>query len=255
MIDFFGTVEGEDVDVSTLIPADDAQAAEEISAEDLLGNLTENGGEQTAVNEGDGDPGAQAEQEQENRQEQDANDKFSRRISAALRSQKEQIFREFGMSESEVRELIRAHRAEQMHRDDPEISPKAAQEILKLREQTQANTNPQVEEYKTAINSLIQDGWTREMLVALTSDAAVKENLAGGMTLRQAATAYMFSRNATQTESPTQTKKAAVPTVRTATASAPPNEDRFAEMSDKDFDEFAKRARDAAYAGKKVTFR
>lgn len=255
MIDFFGTVEGEDIDVSTLMPADDAQAAEEISAEDLLGNLTESGSAQTAVNEGDGDPGAQTEPAQEDKQEQDANDKFSRRISAALRSQKEQIFREFGMSETEVRELIRAHRAEQMHKEDPEISPKAAQEILKLREQTQANANPQVEEYKAGINTLIQDGWTRDMLVAFTSDAAVKENLAGGMTLRQAATAYMFSRNAKQAEPPTPTKRAAVPTVRTATASAPPDEDRFAEMSDKDFDAFVKRAREAAYAGKKVTFR
>ena len=254
MIDFFGTVEGEDIDVSTLMPADDAQAAEEISAEDLLGNLTENAGAQTAVNEGDGDPGAQAEPVQETQQEQDTNDKFSRRISAALRSQKEEIFRGLGMSETEVRELIRAHKAEQMHKDDPEISPKAAQEILKLREQTQAQTNPQVEEYKAGINSLIQDGWTRDMLVAFTSDAAVRENLESGMTIRQAATAYMFSQHAQPAATQTVTKKA-VPTVRTATASAPPNEDRFAEMSDKDFDAFAKRARDAAIAGKKVTFR
>ena len=255
MIDFFGTVEGEDVDISTLLPADDAQEAEEISVEDLLGEVTGNAGEQTAVNEGDGDPGAQTEPAQETKQEQDENDKFGRRISAALRSQKEEIFRGLGMSEADVRELIRAHKAEQMHKEDPEISPKAAQEILKLREQAQANTNPQVESYKADISSLIKDGWTREMLQAFTSDAGTKESLENGMTLRQAAMAYLFNRGSQQQNSAPVTKKAAVPTLRTATASAPPNEDRFAEMSDKDFDAFAKRARDAAIAGKKVTFR
>lgn len=255
MIDFFGTVEGEDVDISTLMPADDAQAAEEISAEELLGNLADNGSAQMAVDEGDGDPDAQTEPVQNEKQEQEANDKFSRRIAAALRSQKEQIYREFGMSETEVRELIRAHKAEQMHKEDPEISPKAAQEILKLREQTQANANPHVEEYKAGINSLIQDGWTREMLVAFTSDAGAKENLANGMTLRQAATAFMFGHGAAQTETQPTSKKTAVPTVRTATSSAPPNTDRFASMSDKEFDEFSKRARDAASSGKRVSFR
>lgn len=250
MIDFFGTVEGE-AEVSAPMPADDAQAAEEISAEELLENLTSEDGAQTAVNEGDGDPGEQAAQAQATEQKQDENDKFSRRISAALKSQREQIFKDLGMSEADVRGMIRARQAEQMHKDDPEISPKAAQEILKLREQTRTTANTQVETYKADINSLIAEGWTRDELIAFTSDASVKDNLRDGMTVRQAAWAYLRG-NGGQTQ---QSKKTAVPTVRTATASPPPDEDRIANMSDKEFDAFRKRLHEALYEGKKVTFR
>ncbi len=251
MIDFFGTVEDGEVDTTVPMPADDAQAVEEISAEELLENLTGEDSAQTAANEGDGDPGVQTEPAQANNQQQEENDKFSRRIAAALKSQKQQIFGDLGMSETEVRELIRAHQAEKMHREDPEISPKAAQEILKLREQTRQSANPQVEAYKADINSLIAEGWTKEQLVEFTSDDGVKENLRDGMSVRQAAWAYLRS-NGGQTQ---QNKKTAVPTVRTATASPPPDEDRIANMSDKEFDAFQKRIRDAMYSGKKVTFR
>lgn len=253
MVDFFGTVEGEEnFDPSALMSADDAQTAEEVSAEELLTNLTgENEAHETAVNTGDGDQNAQAAQQTDGNQAQDANnDKFSRRIAAALRSQRENLFREYGMSETEVRELIRAHKAEQMHKEDPEISPKAATEILKLREQSQTSTNPRVDEYKAGISSLIEDGWTKDELVAFTSDAAVRENLNDGMTIRQAARVYLRSLNEQQHQS-----RRAVPTVRTATASPPPDEDRIASMSDKEFDEFSNRVREAAYAGKRVSFK
>lgn len=247
MIDFFGTVEDE-VNTEVPMPADDAQAAEEISAEELLENLTGESGAQTAANEGDGDPGAQAEPAQATEQKQDENDKFSRRISAALRSQKQQIFGDLGMSEDEVRELIRAHKAEQMHKADPEISRKAASEIVKLQEQTRVAANPQLDAYKADINTLIAEGWTKDQLVEFTSDAGVQESLRDGMTVRQAAWAYLRGGQ-------TQSKKTAVPTVRTATASPPPDEDRIASMSDKEFDAFQKRLREAMYEGKKVTFR
>lgn len=251
MIDFFGTVEDGNEgtpDMSTLMPADDAQAAEEISAEELLNNLTGENGVQTAVNEGDGDPHTQTEPAQETEQKQDDSDKFSRRISAALRSQREQIFKDLGMSENEVRDMIRARQAQQMHEEDPEISPKAAQEIIRLREQTRAAANPQLDAYKADINSLIAEGWTKDQLVEFTSDAGVQESLRDGMTVRQAAWAYLRGGQ-------TQSKKTAVPTVRTATASPPPDEDRIASMSDKEFDAFQKRLREAMYEGKKVTFR
>lgn len=256
MIDFFGTVEGEDTQVEApQMSADDAQAAEEVSAEALLANLTgESGTQETAVNTGDGDPAAQSTQERESNQHQAENDKFSRRISAALRSQKEQIYRELGMSEADVRELIRAHKAEQMHKEDPEISVKAAGEILKAREATAAAKPPEdsrSEQMRSDIRTLVADGWTSEMLQAFTTDADTIAKIEEGMTVRQAATAYLL-RGQTASK---QAARKGVPTIRTATASAAPDEDRIASMSDADFDRLAKRAREAAYAGKRVVFR
>ena len=250
MIDFFGTVEGEEEMISTpQTPADDAQAAEEISAEELLANLTGESGAQTAEHEGDGGQSAQTEPAADSKH--DANDKFSRRISAALRSQKEQIYQSLGMSESEVRELIRAHKAELMHKEDPEISPKAARQILEARE---AAAKPQEDQrsvqMRNDIKTLVEDGWTSEMLQAFTTDAAVIDEIENGKTVRQAAMAYL-RRGQTQQQTP----KRAVPTMRAATSSRPPDEDRIANMSDKEFDELDKRVMEAAYSGKKVTFR
>lgn len=252
MIDFFGTVEGEATEVEQpQMSADDAQTAEEISAEELIANLTGEGNAQTAENEGDGGQHEQTQQAQENNQKQDVNDKFSRRISAALKSQKEQIYRELGMSETEVRELIRAHKAEQMHKEDPEISVKAAGEILKARESSAAHqqTDTRAEQMRNDLRTLAEDGWTGEMLQAFTTDATVIEAIEDGMTVRQAAMQYL---RRGQTQQPT---KKAVPTMRMATSSAPPDEDRIANMSDKEFEAFQKRAREALYEGKKVTFR
>lgn len=250
MIDFFGTVEGEAEQLQPQMPADDAQAAEEVSAEELIANLTGENGGQTAENEGDSGQTEQTPQVQENNQKQVENDKFSRRISAALKSQKEQIYRELGMSEAEVRELIRAHKAEQMHKEDPEISPKAARQILEAREASaKTQEDLRVAQMKADLNTLAEDGWTGEMLQAFTTDPAVIDEIDSGKTVRQAAMQYL-RRSQTQ-----QTTRKAVPTVRTATSSAPPDEDRIASMSDKEFDELVKRARDAAYSGMKVTFR
>lgn len=252
VIDFFGTVEEENAAntaVSDYTPADDAQAAEEVSAEELFANLTGEGGAQTAEN-GDGDQSAQTQQEQESNQQQVENDKFSRRISAALRSQKEQIYRELGMSEADVRELIRAHKAEQMHKEDPEISVKAAGEILKARESAAPKENPRAEQMRAQIRTLVEDGWTSEMLQAFTTDKTVIEQIEDGKTIRQAAMAYLSRGQKTENQN-----RRAVPTIRTATASASPDEDRIANMSDAEFDRFARSAMDAAYSGKKVTFR
>lgn len=250
MIDFFGTVEGEAEQLQPQMSADDAQAAEEISAEELMANLTGESSGQTAENEGDSGQHEQTQQDTERQQKQEENDKFSRRISAALRSQKEQIYRELGMSEADVRELIRAHKAEQMHKEDPEISPKAARQILEAREASaKPQEDPRMAQMRADLNTLAEDGWTGEELQAFTTDAAVIEAIDSGKTVRQAAMQYL-RRSQTQ-----HTTKKAVPTMRTATSSAPPDEDRIASMSDKEFDELVKRARDAAYSGRKVTFR
>lgn len=252
VIDFFGTVEDESTQnaLDIQMPADDAQAADEVSAEELIANLTGESDAQTAEQNGDGDRGAQQEQETGNSQQQVENDKFSRRISAALRSQKEQIYRELGMSENEVRELIRAHKAEQMHKDDPEISVKAAGEILKARESAAPKENPRAAQMREQIRSLVEDGWTSDMLRAFTTDKTAIDNIEDGMTIRQAATAYLRRGQTHDTQN-----RRAVPTIRSATASAAPDEDRIANMSDAEFDRFARSAMDAAYSGKKVTFR
>ena len=98
-------------------PADDAQAAE-ITAEEVISSLMDG---ETAENEGDGGPAGQEKQEADAQQEKD--DKFSRRMKAALASQKRQFYADLGGSEEEIRQILREHRAAKLSQENPKISP------------------------------------------------------------------------------------------------------------------------------------
>lgn len=229
---------------STEASADDAQTA--VTAEELMQELTGEGA-QTAENEGDGDPGAQ--KKAENQQSKD--DKFSKRMRAALANQKRQFYAELGGSEDEIREIIRAHKAQKLAQENPKISPEAAQIIIAEREKAQSAQPATNNELVKGIQSLIEDGWTREMLADFVADETVREQVnEDGISVRKAAFAYL---NRTRSQQKPAAKKS-VPTMRSATTTGTPDNNKIEDMTDAEFEEFSRRAREAAMSGRKVKF-
>lgn len=225
-------------------PADDAQAA--ISAEELMQDLTGEDGGKTAENTGDS---GQPDEREPEKTGQSNDDKFSRRMKAALTNQRRQIYAELGGSEEEIREIMRAHRAQKLSEENPKISPEAAKIIVEEREKAQSVQPANNGELVAGIKSLIEDGWTREMLEGFVQDETVREQInEEGLSVRKAAFAYM-QRSRTQ-EKPKAKKS--VPTLRTATAAGTTDSDRIEEMTDAEFETFDKRVRAAMANGKKV---
>lgn len=224
--------------------ADDAQAA--IDAEELMHDLTGSGDARTAENDGDS---GQREQNAPEKAEQGKEDKFSRRMRAALANQKRQLYAELGGSEEEIREILRAHRARKLSEENPKISPEAAKIIVEEREKTQVVQPAAGSEVVAAIQGLIDDGWTREMLTEFVQDETVREQInEEGISVRRAATSYLMRRNVQQK----QATKKSVPTLRTATAAGTIDSDRIEEMTDAEFEAFDKRVRAAMANGRKV---
>lgn len=220
------------------LPVDDTQAAEAVSAEELAQGVM-----QGITVENDGDD-SQPEQQAPNRKGEDK----SNQIRAALRSQREQIFKDLGASEQEIRDMLRARRAEEMAKADPEISVKAATEILKAREGTQAD---RTQEIANDIDTLRQDGWTDEELQNLATNQIVLDAMREGKTLRQAVRIYERGQ-----KNPAQQNKRAVPTVRGTSASGSGNDfaDMISDMDDKQFMEFQRRIHKSQMAGRDVRF-
>lgn len=243
--------------ISMEAPADDAQAAE-ISAEELMGNLTGGAPEaEQAENSGDGGQAEEAQQGETQQQEAEG-DKVGKRIAAALRQQRRTIFEQLGASEDEVRELIRASKAEKLSKEDPDISPKAARRIVEA-EERHAGEDAQKQAITQGIQSLFEDGWTSDELRAFSMDPTVREDIAAGRSVRQAATAYMRrGRSAVPDRSAAPEaagNRRGVPTLRSqATA---PTRDRSAieAMTDEEFAAFSERAMEAAMSGKRVLIR
>lgn len=239
----FDTVAGEMFAPET--PADDAQAA--ISAEELMHGLTGEDGEQTAENDGASDQDAKSEPE---RNEQ--SDKFSKRMRAALANQKRQLYAELGGSEEEIREIIRAHKAQKLSQENKNISPEAARMIVEEREKAQSAQPATNADTVAAIQGLIEDGWTREMLTDFVRDETVREQInEDGVSVRRAAFAYLQRQRQTQ-EKPAAKKS--VPTLRTATAAGASNGGGIEDMTDEEFAAFDRRVRNAAASGRKVRF-
>jgi hypothetical protein len=101
---------------------------------------------------------------------------------------------------------------------------------------------------QSGIQALFEDGWTAEELTAFSQDAQVRADIAAGKDVLRAANAY--SRR--QQVKPMAQAKRGVPTVTTAATAGVKDSNRIADMSDKEFDEFSRRATEAAMAGKKV---
>lgn len=239
------------LDVET--SADDAQAAE-LSAEELMGGLVAKGGAEQP--EGTGENGGQSGAGgEENAQKQEDGDRFSRRISAALRSQRKKIFDELGADEAEAREIIRAHKAAKMAESDPDISIKAARRIVEA-EERQDRSAARQEELRGDLQSLREDGFTDEELREMVSDSGVREDWQSGMSLRRAAMGYMRRRAAekaaaAEDKPPERTVRRGVETVKTASAAAV-RRNAIEEMTPEEFRAFDRRAMEEAMGGRRV---
>lgn len=233
--------------------ADDAQAAVEITAEEVIANLNagSESADETAENEGDGDLGAQESKQEESGQKSES-DKRGRQIAAALKQQRQTIFADLGMSEADVRELIRAHKAEQLSKDNPDVSPKAARMIVEAQEKAASGQVTVTDQQAEDIKTLYADGWTKEELLAFSRDKRAAEDIAGGMSVRQAAHAYLSRRGSTQTQEAQTSRKKAAPIARASASGAAPEPDPIKNMTPAQYDAFMADLRRRAMNGEKV---
>jgi len=231
--------------------ADDAQAAEVISAEELAAELMAgNSDGETVVNTGDDGQTPQERAGEAKQGQQQAAGKRDNQMRAALRQQRKTIFEELGESEDTVRELIRAHRAAQITKEDPEITPKAARKIVEAQEQAaQPKQDKNLADMTASVQGLLDDGWTPDELREFAADETAQAEMANGKSVRQAATAFMKRQTAPQTA-----KRRGVPTFRSAATSGAKQGNLIDDMSDAEFARFADRAYQAAMNGKKVSF-
>lgn len=105
------------------------------------------------------------------------------------------------------------------------------------------------------IRELSDDGWTEDDFNALIKDDKVRADIQAGKDFMRVVAAFERRRNAAKPEEGEPAAKKSVPTVRNASTAGMRNSNRIAEMTDKEFDEFSKRARAAVMSGKMVTIR
>ncbi len=239
--------------------ADDAQEGSEIGLDDLMKNLTAaEDAETEGTVENEGDDGRETETNEE--KPEGEKDKFGRRIASALANQKRGFQKELDfsakvrgaagdMTEDEIAEALRSYQASKIAESDTEISPKAARKIVEEREKANANRQDtsRNDEITSALESLIDDGWTKDELKAFSLDEQVREAVNNGMGIRKAAKAYLQRQSAATT-----TKRRSVPTAKTAGSGSVPEENAIADMSDEEFEKFQKRVERAAMQGKRV---
>ena len=233
---------------------DDASAMEEISIEELVADMTApSGGEM--VEQGDDSPAEEQEHEEKQPENKDTKDKFSRRIASALKSQEGQMIHELGrgkLTRQQIIEAVEEHLARKMSEEDADISPKAAKKIIEAEARAAVPAaNPQVETIKAGMRSLIEDGWTQEELTAFVADETVREDIAAGKTVRQAARAY--ERRARQPEPVKTERKRAVPATKSSGHAAEEHDSNYIdEMTPEQFAAFRAKVQKAQMAGKRV---
>ena len=107
-------------------------------------------------------------------------------------------------------------------------------------------------EINAGINTLVEDGWTAEEILAFSQDAGAQEDIQkNGKTMRQAARAYERRLRSAGNADAKSASKRGVPTVKSASGDGPGGRDKIAEMSDKEFDAFYRQAMADSLAGKK----
>lgn len=241
--------------------ADDAQESSEIGFDDLMKNLTADENAETKETvESKGDDGRETEAGEE--KPEGEKDKFGRRIASALANQKRGFQKELDfsakvrgaagdMTEDEIAEALRSYQASKIAESDNEISPKAARKIVEEREKANANRQDtsRNDEITSALESLIDDGWTKDELKAFSLDEQVREAVNNGMGIRKAAKAYLQRQNAATT-----IKRRSVPTAKTAGSGSVPEENPIENMTDEEFARFSDRAQELMMQGKRVKF-
>lgn len=98
---------------------------------------------------------------------------------------------------------------------------------------------------REGIGELFEDGWTQEELLALSQDEGVRADVAAGKDVVRAACAYVRRMRAPM-------RRRGVPVTRVSSAGPIPQENPIEQMSDAQFDQFSKQAREAAMMGRKV---
>lgn len=119
------------------------------------------------------------------------------------------------------------------------------------KEEGQSPEDARAAEIRSGMQELFDAGWPLETLQAFSKDENVLKAIAGGKSVAQAANAYAVRMmRAEQEEKPHA--KTGVPSVRRASASDAKPVMSIDDMDDKQFEEFSRRARQAAMEGKKV---
>lgn len=107
-------------------------------------------------------------------------------------------------------------------------------------------------ELSAGLNELLEDGYTVEEIETMCKDAQVRADIQAGKSLHRAVSAYERRQKA---QPAAASAKRGVPTVTRVSSAGAKDRNRIEEMSDKEFDEFSRRAVEAAKSGKKVKIR
>ena len=102
-----------------------------------------------------------------------------------------------------------------------------------------------VEQIRAGLAELFEDGWTMDEMTAFANDETVRVQIAMGHSVARAACAYLKKMK----PSP---RRYAVPTARTTAAGTVMPDNRIEHMTDRQFDEFSRKARAAMMEGRKV---
>ena len=102
---------------------------------------------------------------------------------------------------------------------------------------------------QSGITALYEDGWTEDELTAFSKDAKARADIKAGKDFMRVANAYLMRQM--QAEKPAGGKRG-VGTIKSATTAGVNNGNRIEDMTDKQFEEFSRRAYEAAMSGKKV---
>lgn len=98
---------------------------------------------------------------------------------------------------------------------------------------------------REGIGELFEDGWTQEELMALSQDEGVRADVAAGKDVVRAACAYVRRMQAPM-------RRRGVPVARVSSAGYAMEENPIEKMSDAQFEQFSRQAREAAMMGRKV---
>ena len=97
------------------------------------------------------------------------------------------------------------------------------------------------------VRTLMEDGWTAGELTAFSRDPQVQADVAAGMSVRQAARAYLVRGG--------ERRRRGVPTLRAQATSGAGGASLVEQMSDEEFARFSDRAMELLREGRQVTIR
>lgn len=138
---------------------------------------------------------------------------------------------------------LTSEQVEEPEQEQPAEEQPAQEEEQVSPEQAQRNA------IQSGITALYEDGWTEDELTAFSKDAKVRTDIKAGKDFMRVANAYLVRQM--QAEKPAGGKRG-VGTIKSATTAGVNNGNRIEDMTDKQFEEFSRRAYEAAMSGKKV---